>query len=210
VLNELIKCSLCIQYNYPLREIRIICAGIATEENVIYAQNTLWVVPKLEFVIKPDLTNALLPLFMKWMWRYAIGAVVTYALFSALLRLGAIAFSTGRLVFALIIVVLVFSFSSIKMQILILHNTRYLFYDAHVVEERKLLFTKRASMPYKQISKIINNSGIWDRVSGASNMVLRTARPDDGQDFVLRSIKNSEDVEHRIYKLLKQDAQTHR
>ncbi len=162
--------------------------------------------PKLNFVIKPDITNALLPTFLRWVFRYTVGAVVVYFLFSFLARLGVMDILFGRLIFALIIVVFVLSLSSIKLQFLVLSNTRYLFYDTHVVEERKLLVTKRHSMPYKQISKIINNSTIWDRFSKASNMVLRTARPDESQDLVLRSIKNSEDVEHKIYKLLKEDA----
>ena len=162
--------------------------------------------PKLNFVIKPDITNALLPTFVRWMFRYTVGALVVYFLFSFFARLEVLDIALGRLVFALILVVVVFSLSSIKLQFLVLSNTRYLFYDTHVVEERKLFVTKRNSMPYKQISKIINNSTIWDRFSKASNMVLRTSRPDDGQDLVLRSIKNSEDVEHKIYKLLKEDA----
>lgn len=163
-------------------------------------------VPKLNFVIKPDITNALLPTFIRWVFRYSVAGVIVYFLFSSLARFGVLDILLGRLVFALIVVVFVLSLSSIKLQFLVLQNTRYLFYDTHVVEERKLFVTKRNSMPYKQISKIVNNSTIWDRFTKASNMILRTSRPDDGQDLVLRSIKNSEDVEHKIYKLLKEDA----
>lgn len=162
--------------------------------------------PKLHFVLKPDLTNALLPSFVRWVFRYAVAAAIVYGLFAFLVRLEVLAWSLGRLVFALAVIVVVFSASSIKLQFLVLQNTRYVFYDTHVVEERKLLVTRRQSMPYKQINKIVNNSGLWDRISKASNMTLRSSRPDDTQDLRLRSIKNSEDVEHKIYKLLKADA----
>ncbi len=166
--------------------------------------------PELRFVIKPDVTNALAPTLFRWVFRYSVAAVVVYTLFYWLVRLGVFDLSLSRILFALGVIVVMFSFSSIKLQFLVLQNTRYVFYDTHVVEERKLLVTRRHSMPYKQISKIINNSSLWDRFTKASNMVLRTARHDEGQDMVLRSIKNSEDVEHKIYRLLKEDARTRR
>ena len=61
-------------------------------------------------------------------------------------------------------------------------------------------------MPYKQIGKVQNESSMWDRLTNASDILLKSARHDDEHDLLLRSIKNADEIEHKIYKLLKADA----
>lgn len=160
--------------------------------------------PQLVFSIKPDLVNALGPILARWFVRFSIGGIVAYFLFTTLSDFGYLAIARTPLIFAIVLIVLMLTVLSIKFHLIDLHATKYLFYDTHVAVEKKLLVTRRHSMPYKQISKITNNSSLWDRISRASDMTLRSARPDDVHDVQLKSVKNSEDVEARIYRLLKQ------
>ena len=159
--------------------------------------------PKLVFSVKPDLVNALVPVLARWLFRFSIAGLITYALFSAIANAGLLVIDQTRLIIAVVLIVIVFTFFSIKYRLIHLHATTYLFYETHVVVQLKLLSTRRHSMPYKQISKITNNSTLWDRISKASDMTLRSSRPDEVHDLQLRSVKNSEEVEARIYRLLR-------
>ena len=160
--------------------------------------------PQKQFTLKPDLINALLPTFTKNLFRYSIAGVATYYIIQALPSL--FVYEHTRLVTAIILVVLLFSFLSIKLAIIRLHRTTYTFYDTHVAQETGFITKQRDSIPYKQISKVINNTTLWDRLTNASNITLKSSRHADSHDLTLQSIKEANKIEHEIYKLLKTDA----
>lgn len=149
----------------------------------------------LQFTIKPHAFDIIAPKFLRWLWRYGIAAIIVYFL------AGFTDYQTNELIVALVGVVLVASFLSIKHALIKVHTTKYSFYDTHVVEEQGVLIKKRNSMPYKQINKVINETNLWNRLSGASDIVLQSAHH---HDLRLQSIKDADDVESRIYGLLRE------
>lgn len=159
--------------------------------------------PQLLHQFKPALFPAVLPHFLKWLWRYAVAGLIVYGLLYALDAIGVLRTHMPALLMAVALVVPLASFISIKHRLIRLHNTRYLFYDTHVVSEHRFITVTRHSVPYAQINKLTNNSSIWNRMTGVSDIILHTLRHGDAQDLVLRSVRDPDEVEHTIYDLLK-------
>jgi uncharacterized membrane protein YdbT with pleckstrin-like domain len=151
-------------------------------------------------VLRPSLVNAILPRYFQWLKRYTVASFVAYAVFFALDALGLFLINHRTLLWALVIVSVWMSFVSVKHLIIALHRTTYTFLDTHVTARSGILMTHRQSMPYNQIQKITNDASLWDRMTNASDITLHGIR---GHDLLLRSIKNSEDVEERIYSVLR-------
>ncbi|MFT4249880.1 MAG: PH domain-containing protein [Candidatus Woesearchaeota archaeon] len=158
--------------------------------------------PKHHFTLKPSLINAAGPKFFRYLVAYSLASTTIYYA----LTLTNLIPSTPQLIIALALTTILVSIIVVKRRVIKLHYTQYEFYDTHVVEKSGIVRKKRHSMPYKQISKVQNESSLWDRLTNASNILLKSARHDSEHDLLLRSIKNADEVEHNIYKLLKADA----
>ena len=149
----------------------------------------------LQFVLKPDSFDIVFPSFLRWLWRYSVAAIIIYFLSDF------VNYQTNSMIVALVIVVLVASLLSIKHALIRVHTTKYSFFDTHVVAESGLLAKNRDSLPYKKISKVVNKTSLWNRLSGASDIVLKTTH--EMHDLRLKSIKGADKVESRIYDLLR-------
>lgn len=158
--------------------------------------------PQLQFSVKPAMLPAVLPHYAVWLWRFLVAGALVYGAFRALDALGVILVDAQSLLLAIIVGVVIGTIISVKHRLLLLHSTRYLFYDTHVVRETKLFSVERQSVPYSHISKVTNNSNLFQRVIGVSDIVLHSTRRGD-EDFVLASVRDPDALEHKIYELLK-------
>ncbi len=157
--------------------------------------------PELQFTRKPYLFDAITPVLGHYLLRFGVGGVVSYLLFWLIRPFYPV--NMSALFWWLVGIVLFFSVLAIKARIITLSATRYMFYDTHIVREVRLVSVRKTSMPVKQIIKVTNHSSFWNRLTGASDIVLHVAHPERTEDFVLSSIKNADDVEHKIYALIK-------
>ena len=87
-----------------------------------------------------------------------------------------------------------------------MHSTKYFFYDTHVVEQIKFIVTRRNSIPYRQINKISNKSSLWDRITRSGDIILQTNRASGVSDMVIKSVPDADEVEDRIYNLIRRDS----
>lgn len=158
--------------------------------------------PQLLLELQPNKLNAIGPTYMKWLIAFSLASITTYYALTNL-DLASVQ-SNSRLAAALILTTLLGSTLAIKPKLIHLHNTKYDFYDTHVNAQTGFFKKHRDSMPYKQISKLTNNENLWDRLTNASDITLHSSRPGEDQGLTLRSIKNSNEVEEQIYRLLKE------
>ncbi len=159
---------------------------------------------KPQFVIKPALLNALVPHYARWFWRFGIAAAIVYFIFIGLEQLGMVSVYHPALLISVIVVGFLGGFVMVKHRLIGLHNTRYSFYTSHVVRERRFITVKRHSLPYRSITKVENDSSVWDRMTGASDLILHTSHGDQ-KALVLESVPDSDAVEHRIYALMRKE-----
>jgi uncharacterized membrane protein YdbT with pleckstrin-like domain len=161
-------------------------------------------VPQHQFTIKPNLLNAAGPKFLKYLLAYSLASTTIYYALQTI-QPTFLAYTQTRLITTLTLLTIVISIIVVKRRIIKLHYTKYDFYDTHVVETTGIIGRKRNSIPYKQISKLTNNTNLWDRITNASDITLKSQKHDDSHDLTLKSIKNADEIEHKIYKLLKLD-----
>ncbi len=159
-----------------------------------------------EIIIKPNMFAALLPDYLKYLFRFGISSVLAYWLLVFLIRAGIISINTKRLTVSLIIMSLLLPFIAIKPRIVRMHSTKYFFYDTHVVEQIKFIVTRRNSIPYRQINKISNKSSLWDRITRSGDIILQTNRASGVSDMVIKSVPDADEVEDRIYNLIRRDS----
>lgn len=157
--------------------------------------------PKLQFTVKPAVLPAVLPYYAVWTWRFFVAAAIVYGGFRALALLGVFSIDQSSLLLAVLASAIVGTVISAKHRLLRIHSTKYRFYDTHVVRETKLLSVERQSMPYTHISKVTNDSSFFQRIIGVSDLVLHAARNSEN-DLVIASVRDSNELEHRIYSLL--------
>lgn len=79
-------------------------------------------------------------------------------------------------------------------EMILLSRTKYLLDASSVTREFSLIAVRRLTVPYDKIVHINSDISIWDRISGAGDIHLRTAE-DKAPDLVLRFIPKPREVE---------------
>jgi membrane protein YdbS with pleckstrin-like domain len=161
-------------------------------------------VSEFQFEVHPNLFHALFPEWIKRFFIAVMAVIPVYLLIRYLDMAGMYQTVHWRVVLVLVLFCLLFPGAKIKIKAILLHRTKYKFYDTHVVIERRIVHAKRHSVPYGQIVKITNDLTPWDRILNAADIILHTS--DDRQEFVLKSIKDPDLIEEKIYRLLKKGA----
>ncbi|MBS3167980.1 PH domain-containing protein [Candidatus Woesearchaeota archaeon] len=150
--------------------------------------------------LKPSITNALLPSFLKNLF-YAIIISGIAFLISLILRFfDIIDYTTSTLLVSAAVLIIVVDLIPTIIRLIILYNTKYLFYPHHLIREFELIIIKRYSVPYNQIVNIKTKVSLWDRLCNAGDIIIHTAE-DKAQDLILHYIKNPQELEHRLYKM---------
>lgn len=157
--------------------------------------------PKSITVLKPSVVNALIPLFLRNLFYFLIIALILYGVYFTLRPIIALDFSTRQIINWLLILSVLVVFAPLLIQIVILLNTRYHFYDTYLKSEFKLVIIKSKSAPYSQIVNITTYLSIWDRLTKAGDITLHTAE-NKAPDIVLRYIKDPGKIERALYRLI--------
>ncbi len=159
--------------------------------------------PKLK--LKPDIVGGLIPHYLRWLWRFGVVAIIVYFGYKLLLwyLYPGQEYELLFLKLALIAIVIVASFIMIKHRIIRLHMTTYLFYENRFVHDYDLVMKKRKTVPYQQVRRVDHNQSLLQRTLNMADIVLVGA--DQDSDFTLLAIKNPEEVEHKIYQLMKME-----
>lgn len=143
------------------------------------------------YALKPSLSNALLPSYMK--------------AFTALLLLFTVFFASSFFftygvgtwvlaVTALFIVPLL----SLGWKLVVLRNTVYRFKDSYVEREFSFIVTRNQSVPFANISKVFVDISLWDRFCNAGDVRVHVA-DDSSQDLVLEYVERPQEVKEMLY-----------
>ncbi len=153
---------------------------------------------KAKLTLKPHLTNALLPLFLKNLV-YSAGITITLLLIAFVLELFNIIQINNKIPWSIAIIIILSTISVIYKWTTLM-SINYHFYKTHIIKEFKLLYIKREYVPYSQIANITIDISLWDRICSAGDIKIHTS--DDSVDITLKYIENPEKVEKKIYALV--------
>lgn len=152
-------------------------------------------------VLKPDLVNALIPIFVR---NFSASAVIVITLYAVLKYFLEYSLQTIWLV----ILLLLMSTLPLTVNIFVLKFTTYYFFSDRIVSQYKLLKVDKHSAPYHKIVNIKVDISIWDRICKAGDIVIHTAE-NRAADLTLKYIKNPEHVEKGIYNLIQRLKRSH-
>ena len=124
--------------------------------------------------LKPSIHNALFPYFMKNILYSLFVAVPLFLIIFGLNKIFTLPISNTAAFSWLTTLALVFSFLPLIFEALILHNTRYLFFKSHIVTETEVINLVRHSARYDQITNIITEIYLWDKIPNEGFLVLHT------------------------------------
>lgn len=153
--------------------------------------------PKL--ILKPSLINALTPMLVKNLVYALIVSIILFGISFSLISLNVLSWEVKQTLNYLIGFMIVIAIIPLIYKLLILSNTKYLFYETHVVSEYKLFGEKRSSIPFHQISNINVKITPWDRLCRAGDIILHAV---EGKSLTLRFIRKPKEIEHNLYKIL--------
>jgi uncharacterized membrane protein YdbT with pleckstrin-like domain len=154
------------------------------------------------FVLKPNITNALFPLFIRNFIYSILFCGVLFAVYTLLTWLKILSINLEWTIAFFIILAFLISLIPLTSKIVILLCTKYIFYEESLIHQFKFINIKKDSVIYSRITNINLDITLWDRVCKAGDLTIHTA-DDTMPDIVLKYIKNPEEVEHKIYSLIK-------
>ena len=153
-------------------------------------------------VLKPNLINALFPVFMKNLGYSVIIVVVLLGITVLLKIMKVIAYAYSVIFFWMLIVLVVIAVIPMVTKLIVLANTHYYFFRTYIISEFEFVNIKRQSLPYHQIVNIGTRMTLWDRLCKAGDITLHTAE-DKTPDLILWYIKNPRTVETALYKMVR-------
>ncbi len=154
---------------------------------------------KPEFTIKPNIINALLLVFLKYIIKLGLISIVLFFFLLIIKSMGFFEISIGTLIFWLASIVFLFTILLLSYKIFILSFTTYYFYKTHLTSEFKFLVKKKFSVSYTRITNITTDVSVWDRICNAGDVIVHTAE-NKAPDLTLYYIKNPDKIEHLLYK----------
>ncbi|MBR9700758.1 PH domain-containing protein [Candidatus Woesearchaeota archaeon] len=155
---------------------------------------------KIIFKVKPNIVAALFPNYIRWVWRFFCATIIVMIV----LRFQSIVdYNEIWLASVLFPGIFVLSFFHVKHKIIRYHRTTYYFYENRFVSEFDLIIKRRQSIPYNQIRKLKHEQKLWQRAFHVADIRVMYQDEEGREDFILRAVKNPEDVEHKFYNLMK-------
>lgn len=152
--------------------------------------------PAAEHTFKPSIANAVLPLYLKNLFK-AVLLVILYYLIGLVLGMIGIGIPIIAWYWGILIAILG-ALIPLTIEIVVLSCTTYQFYDSYVEKEFRFFSVNRYSVPYHQIVNVDVQISLWDRISSAGDMVIHTAE-DAKKDLHLLYVPNTEEVQALLY-----------
>lgn len=157
-------------------------------------------------VLKPKIINALFPLFLKYFLISLLFCAVLFGVSLILEKFGITLLPIVLTITAFVILAFIISIIPLASKIFRFAFTKYIFYETSVVKEFRFIIIKKQSVIYSRITNVSLDISIWDRICGAGDITLHT--DDDEPDIVLKFIRHPEEIEHKIYSLIKKENRT--
>ena len=148
------------------------------------------------FIVKPNIINSLVPIFIKETIAAIPISIMVYLIMIIL------SLPKAQINFWLILIISSVLLVPLLIRTTILKFTNYIFYRNYVINEFRLIFLKKHSLPYRQITNIRVDVSLWDRICHAGDIVLHTAE-NKAPDLILKYIKYPEKIERYIYQLMR-------
>lgn len=152
-------------------------------------------------ILKPNIVNALLPLFIRNLFYSFVIVLLLYGVSFILRFFNIISYSVAVIVSWLFVLLIVLAAVPLLYQIIVLANTRYYFFKTHVISEIEMIYIERHSVNYSQITNIATKISLWDRLSNAGDITLHTGQ-EQTPSLILSYIKDPHRIEKAIYHLI--------
>lgn len=159
-------------------------------------------------VLKPSIFNAIVPVFFKNLWYASILGGIAFLLYWLTNTFGTFDYPLNQAITLLITFLIIFPTIPSILKVIILYNTKYIFYTKHIVSEFELMRVKRHSTPYHHIVNVTSKVSIWDRFCNAGDVTMHTAE-DRLPDLTLFYIKNPNKVEAKVYEMVNRQKTVH-
>ena len=154
---------------------------------------------KPELTIKPNILNALLLVFLKYLLKLGLISFILFLLLLLIRTIGFFQIPVSTLIVWFVGLVLLFTLLLLSYRIFILSFTTYYFYRTHLTSEFKFLVKKKFSVSYTQITNVTTDVSVWDRICNAGDIIVHTAE-NQSSDLTLYYIKDPDKIEHLLYK----------
>ncbi|MFC1723259.1 PH domain-containing protein [Nanoarchaeota archaeon] len=155
-----------------------------------------------KLVLKPNLTNALLPMLAgNAIYSALVGLVVWLALMGVR-SMGVISWTKIIILLITIVVFVVGALVPLIWKFVSMQNTTYYFYDSYLETRFEFVWKRTMSVPYDKIVNITLEISFWDRLCGAGDIKIHTAE-DMAPDVRLRYIKNPEKIEKGLHEMMR-------
>lgn len=152
---------------------------------------------------KPNLLTALVPHFFRNFLYVALIFTLLYLMAFAAGMLGLTNYWLQQLLnipllvgVAFILAILPLSFEAIKLM-----NTNYYLYKTRVEVKYEFFVMRKYSANYNQVVNLKTIVNIWDKITSSGDIIVHTAE-DTSNDLRLEHVKNPEEVEKKLNKLL--------
>jgi hypothetical protein len=154
-------------------------------------------------VIRPVIMNAFFPIFLKNFFFALIFSAILFGISLILEFFNITIMPVAWSIVVFLILALILAVIPLITKIFTLACTKYVFYETNVVKEFRFIILKRKSAIYQRITNVAVDIDLWDRLCGAGDITLHT--DDDDPDIVLKYIKHPEEIEHKIYSLIRKE-----
>lgn len=146
-------------------------------------------------VLKPYLLNALVPSLVKnLVYSLPILIIGYFLLYYFKIRTF---LNFGLLILVFFIVFMV----PLIIKLVILHFTKYYFFEDRVVSEFKFIVFRSHAATYRSIVEVKLDISLWDRICKSGSLLIHTAE-NKSRDLALKYIKNPVKIEKGLYKLI--------
>lgn len=152
-------------------------------------------------VLKPNLLNALLPVFAKSLLRSSFITLILFSLFYFLSTIDIVEYPNESINYFLMSVLAIFSIGPFLIKIVILKNMKYYFYREYVMSEFELFRLDRHAVPYNQITHVGLDISVWDRLSHAGDIKIFAGQETEAS-LVLHYVSEPKKVENAIFRIL--------
>lgn len=162
---------------------------------------------KALLTLKPHMSNALIPLFIRNLVYSFIIVTGFYGLIYLTQIIGVFHIVTfNAMEFYLIFLISLFlvAFIPLSWKIIILYNTQYFLFSDRIEKNFELLVVRTKSVNYDKIIDITIDISIWDRICRSGDIIFHTAE-DKSPELKMSFIKHPERVEDLIYTIIQKN-----
>lgn len=152
--------------------------------------------------LRPNMLNAVLPLFAKNLAISAFAGFILYAALFTLKSLNTLKYEDRTIITAVLALSAAFLVIPLAIRLVVLFNTKYYFFRTYLTSEFEFFSLQRNSVPYNKIARMEVKISVWDRLCSSGSIILTTTH-EQAAPLILHYVKSPRKIENAIYHLLK-------